>query len=67
MPWWRHVAPPDLCVAILLLADTLLALSPRYVLTEPDRALLLLVGAGTSDYPDALSARKASTRNSPTS
>lgn len=57
LPWWRQFGQPDLRVVTLWAGDTLLALIPLYVLVQPAGAQMLLVGAGTSDYLDALVSR----------
>ena len=56
--WWRHFAQPDLRVVTLRHPErgTLLGLIPLYVYRDQvsRQRQLLLLGAGTSDYLDAL-------------
>ena len=58
LPWWHSFGQPnlqpDLRVATLWQDGVLLALLPLYVLTQPAGGQLLLLGAGTSDYLDAV-------------
>lgn len=58
IPWWHSFGQPDLCVVTLRdsASNGLRAVIPLYVYREPasgERQLLLL-GAGTSDYLDAI-------------
>lgn len=58
VPWWHHFSQPDLRIVTLRDPESgiLLGIVPLYVYREPasgDRHLLLL-GAGTSDYLDAI-------------
>ncbi len=58
IPWWHHFGQPDLCVVTLRDPGdrSLGGVIPLYVYREPvsgERQLLLL-GAGTSDYLDAI-------------
>ncbi len=58
VPWWRHFAQPDLRVITLRHPrhGALLGLIPLYLYRDPisGQRQLLLVGAGTSDYLDAV-------------
>ena len=56
LPWWNNFGQPDLRAAVVWKGDVLLAFLPLYVLREEavKERLLLLIGAGTSDYLDGI-------------
>ncbi len=54
LPWWRQFGTGMPRVATLRRAGALQAVLPMYVLDEPGVRKLLPIGAGTTDYLDAL-------------
>lgn len=54
LPWWHSFAQPALRVATAWCGGTLQAMLPLYVLERAEERTLLLLGAGTSDYLDAV-------------
>lgn len=54
LPWWRAFGTGMPRVAIERTAGTLASVLPLYLLDEPDGRKLLPIGAGTTDYLDAL-------------
>lgn len=55
LPWWRHVGEGELYAFAALRDDALVGVLPMYIWTRADsRREVLLLGAGTSDYLDAL-------------
>ena len=57
LPWWRQFGPDGQLHALALhdAANNLCGLMPTYLYTPPsDETQVLLLGAGTSDYTDAL-------------
>lgn len=56
LPWWHHFGQADLRVATLRSRGVLLGLIPMYVYREvaTGERQMLLLGAGTTDYLDAI-------------
>ena len=54
LPWWRHFGTGMPRVAVARQAGVLSGVLPMYVLDEPGVRKLLPIGAGTTDYLDAL-------------
>lgn len=54
LPWWQEFGTGSPLVATLRRDGALTAMLPMYVLQEDGRAKVLPIGAGTTDYLDAL-------------
>ncbi len=54
LPWWRQFGTGLPRVAVLREHETLAGVLPLYVLDEPPARKLLPIGAGLTDYQDAL-------------
>src|SRR5690242_6842667 len=55
IPWWRSFGDGTLCTWTASSDGELVAVAPLYLWSSPERGrMLLLLGAGTSDYLDAL-------------
>ncbi len=54
IPWWIQFAQPEMRVGTVWHGDALVALLPLYLLPQPAGTQMLLLGAGTSDYLDAV-------------
>jgi CelD/BcsL family acetyltransferase involved in cellulose biosynthesis len=59
LPWWRQWGTGEARIAVLRDDESLLGLLPLYVLRDGNGSRLLPIGAGISDYLDALIAPAA--------
>ena len=54
LPWWRQFGTRAPRIAVVRDADGLAGVLPLYILDRPDGRTLLPIGAGITDYQDAL-------------
>jgi glycosyltransferase involved in cell wall biosynthesis len=63
IPWARHFPPQQLWTLAVFKGDELVGLAPLFIHAEPGRPpILLLLGAGNSDYLDMLAAPEHAVR-----